>query len=57
VGKLFTLQLALMLSDVTLTGISKLDDSLREEVIGFLVPPPATASALATLRLFKALPA
>jgi hypothetical protein len=46
-----------LLSDVTLTGISKLDDSLTEEVIAFLVAPPATASALATLRLFKALPA
>jgi hypothetical protein len=46
-----------LLSDVTLTGISKLDDSLREEVIAFLVAPPATASALATLRLFKTLPA
>lgn len=45
------------LSDVTLTGLSKLDDPVREEIIGFLVEPPEAAEALATLRLFKALPA
>jgi len=46
-----------LLSDITLTGISKLDDPLREEVITFLIAPRETASALATLRLFQTLPA
>jgi hypothetical protein len=45
------------LSDVTLTGFSKLDDPLREEILGFLLEPPEAAAALATLRLFEALPA
>lgn len=46
-----------LLSDVTLTGISKLDVSLREELIAFLITRSDSASALATLRLFKSLPA
>ncbi len=45
------------LSDITITGISKLDDSVREELIAFLIARPETASALTTLRLFHTLPA
>jgi hypothetical protein len=46
-----------LLSDITLTGFSKLEEPLREEVIGFLVAPRETAQALAGLRLFCTLPA
>jgi hypothetical protein len=45
------------LSDITLTGISKLDESTRGELIAFIIEPPETAHALATLRLFESLPA
>jgi len=45
------------LYNATLTGFSKLDETLREEVIRFLTQPPEAAQALATLRLFKTLPA
>lgn len=45
------------LFDVTLTGISKLDPSLREELISFLIEPPEVAESLATLLIFESLPA
>jgi hypothetical protein len=45
------------LSDITLTGISKLEPDLRTELIAFLIEPHGTGPALATLRLFKSLPA
>jgi hypothetical protein len=45
------------LSDVTLTGFSKLDDPLREELLAFLLESPEVGEALATLRLFESLPA
>ncbi len=45
------------LSDITLTSISKLENPFREEVISFIVEPPEAAKPLATLRLFKSLPA
>jgi hypothetical protein len=46
-----------LLSDVTITSLSKLDVPLREEIIAFIVEPPDAARSLATLRLFKSLPA
>jgi hypothetical protein len=46
-----------LLSDITLTSISKIDTPLREEIIAFIVEPPEAARPLATLRLFKSLPA
>jgi hypothetical protein len=45
------------LSDITLTGFSKMEKQLREEILSFIIEPPETAHALATLRLFKSLPA
>ncbi|MBW2664360.1 MAG: hypothetical protein JRD93_20885, partial [Deltaproteobacteria bacterium] len=45
------------LSDITLTGFSKMEEPLREEILSFIIKPPETAYALATLRLFEALPA
>ena len=45
------------LSDLTLTGFSKLEQPLREEVIAYLVAPPEAAQALVTLRWFSDLPA
>lgn len=45
------------LADITLTGISVLETPLREELISFLIEPPSTGEALATLRLFESLPA
>lgn len=45
------------LSDLTLTGISNLELTLRDELISFIVAPPDVAKVLATLRLFKSLPA
>lgn len=45
------------LSDITLTGIAKLDDGLREEFIGFILENDTTASALTVLTLFDSLPA
>jgi Family of unknown function (DUF5677) len=45
------------LFDLTLTGLSRLPENLRKEVISFIVEPPQAAAALQPLRLFKALPA
>ena len=42
--------------DLTLTGISKLDEKLRTELIGFIVEPPGVAHALSPLRLLDGLP-
>jgi len=46
-----------LLSDITLTSLSKLDIALREEIIAFIIEPPDVAGPLATLRLFESLPA
>ncbi len=43
--------------DLTLTGISKLDEPLREELIICIVDSPIASDALPALRLFKSLPA
>lgn len=45
------------LSDITLTGISKLPGELREEFISFILKNEITANALTVLRLFEHLPA
>lgn len=45
------------LSDLSITGISKLDEELRNEFLVFLLSNPITASALTVLKLFKDLPA
>ncbi|PML42525.1 hypothetical protein BCT76_05330 [Vibrio tasmaniensis] len=45
------------LSDLSITGISKLDEGLRNEFLDFLLSNPKTASALTVLKLFKDLPA
>ncbi|MCV9878272.1 DUF5677 domain-containing protein [Brenneria izbisi] len=45
------------MSDLSLTGISKLDDSLRDEFLCYLLSKPITASALTVLLIFKGLPA
>lgn len=45
------------LSDITLTGISKMDESLREEFVGFILSNEITASALTVLTLFETIPA
>lgn len=45
------------LSDISLTGISKLPDALREQFIGFILENKTTASALVVLSLFENLPA
>jgi len=45
------------LSDISLTGISKLPDALREQFIGFILENKPTASALVVLSLFDNLPA
>ncbi len=42
--------------DLTLTGISKLDKTLRTELIRFIVEPHEASLALCTLRLFDDLP-
>ena len=44
-------------SDVTLTGISKLEEGLREEFINCILENQTTASALTVLTLFEDLPA
>ncbi|NVK22064.1 MAG: hypothetical protein HWD86_06065 [Kangiellaceae bacterium] len=44
-------------SDISITGISKLSESLREQFIGFLLENKTTASALVVLTLFDNLPA
>ena len=46
-----------LLSDITLTGLSKLDARLREEVITFILGPPEASEPLVALRLFQTLPA
>ena len=43
-------------SDITLTGISKLTEELRDEFIGFVLENETTASALTALTLFESLP-
>ena len=45
------------LSDITLTGISKLEEGLREEFISFILGNEITANALTVLTLFERLPA
>ena len=45
------------LSDLTLTGISELEPTLREELISFITGLPGTSDVLASLKLFDALPA
>lgn len=45
------------LSDITLTGISKLPVGLREEFISFILKNKPTADALTVLTLFEHLPA
>ncbi len=45
------------LSDITLSGIAKLEDKLREEFISFILINDDTASALTVLTLFENLPA
>lgn len=45
------------LSNITLTGFSKMEEQLRKEVLSFIIEPPKAAHALATLRLFRSLPA
>lgn len=45
------------LSDLSITGISKLEEELRHEFLYFLLSSPMTASALTVLKLFKDLPA
>jgi len=46
-----------LMHDLTLTGISKLDEPLREELIGCIVNSPIASDALPVLRLFDSLPA
>lgn len=45
------------MSDLSITGISNLDDNLRNDFLVFLVSNPSTASALSVLSIFKELPA
>lgn len=45
------------LHDLTLTGISKLPSTLRDELIALIVEPPEARRALGSLLLFEALPA
>jgi hypothetical protein len=45
------------LHDLTLTGISKLPPTLRDELIAFIAEPPQARRALGSLLLFEALPA
>ncbi|WP_353571526.1 hypothetical protein [Candidatus Albibeggiatoa sp. nov. BB20] len=45
------------LYDITLTGIAKLDEKLRDELINYIVQNQSTASALSVLLLFDSLPA
>lgn len=46
-----------LMHDLTLTGISKLDEPLMEELIGCIVSSPIASDALPVLRLFESLPA
>lgn len=43
--------------DLTLTGISKIEHNLRDELIAFILNSPITSEALPVLRLFETLPA
>ena len=45
------------LSDITLTGISKLEEELKREFISFILENEITATALTVLTLFEHLPA
>jgi len=45
-----------LLYDLTLTGISKLDEPLREELISCIVSSPISSACLPVLKLFKSLP-
>ena len=45
------------LSDLTLTGISRMEVRLRSELISFIVTLPDTHLALSNLKMFEALPA
>lgn len=45
------------LSDITLTGLAKVDKTVLREVVAFIIEPPEAAQALSCLRLFQALPA
>jgi len=45
------------LSNITLTGISKLDERLREEFVSFILENALTAKSLTVLTLFEHLPA
>lgn len=44
-------------SDISITGISKLSEALREQFIEFILQNKTTASALVVLTIFKDLPA
>ena len=45
------------LHDLTHTGIAKLDESLRSELVGLLAAPPPVNLVMQSLLLFDALPA
>ena len=45
------------LHDVTLTGIAKLDENLRNELIGVMAEPGVISRTLTTMLMFDALPA
>lgn len=45
------------LSDISISGIAKLPERLREEFVGFILRSERTASALVVLSLFETLPA
>jgi len=44
-------------SDITMSGIARLDPVLRKEFIAFMIESSVAAQALVTLRLFESLPA
>ena len=43
--------------DLSLTGIASLDETIRDELIGFITEPPEIRQALGNLLLFESLPA
>lgn len=45
------------LSDITMSGLAKADETVLREVIALMIEPPEAAHALSCLRLFQALPA
>ena len=45
-----------LLSDITISGISYLDDSLRDDIISFIINLPGAAEPLATLLFFESIP-